>query len=145
MDFERDVNMSNLIFAFMQAVDADIYMMTHTTAPLITAESIHRGLARMEEGHDSAMSVLELRQFAWYDQRPLNYDIDYIIRTQDLQPILVETSGFYIFKKEVIRRGNRIGHNPAFVSLDQREAMDIDTLDDFEMVEYFLRKSQCDH
>lgn len=138
-------NATELCTSFMQTVDADVYLMTHTTAPLIKSESINKGLSYIEEGYDSSTSVFELRQFAWYNNEPVNYNPGYITRTQDLQPILLETSGFYVYRKEVIQRGSRIGNKPSFVPVSDSEALDIDTKEDFEMVEYFLRKEQCVH
>lgn len=46
----------------------------------------------------------------------------------------METSGFFMFKREVfIEHHRRIGFNPHIQSVNQYEAIDIDTREDFEM------------
>ncbi len=79
--------------------------------------------------------------------KPINYDMKNIPRTQDLEPIYEETSAFFIFRREVFTElGQRIGNNPYICEVDQLEAIDIDTAEDFEFAEvavsYLAGKSQ---
>ena len=68
----------------------------------------------------------------WKDGKPFNYDLDNIPRTQDLDPIYAETSGFYIFKPEVIKGlHRRIGNKPFMVEVSTIEAADVDEPEDF--------------
>lgn len=56
-----------------------------------------------------------------------------IVRTQDLEPIYMETGAFFIFRKEVFTKfGQRIGNKPYIYEIDQFEAVDVDTAEDFE-------------
>src|SRR5699024_1206135 len=65
--------------------------------------------------------------------KPLNYNLKNIVRTQDLDPIYMETGAFFIFRKEVFTElGQRIGNNPYIYEIDQFEAVDIDTAEDFQ-------------
>ena len=65
--------------------------------------------------------------------KPLNYDMKNIVRTQDLDPIYMETGAFFIFRKEVFTElGQRIGNHPYIYEIDQFEAVDIDEAEDFE-------------
>ena len=58
--------------------------------------------------------------------------MNHIPRTQDLPPLFKETSGFYIYKKEVITEmGRRIGNRPFFIEINQIEGTDIDEPEDF--------------
>ena len=136
--FDTDTtSMNEILEAFATEVDADVYVMTHTTAPFITKESIEKGIASvLEEGYDSAFAVKKLQDFLWKDDKPFNYNIDKIPRTQDLEPLYMETSGFYIYKKSVIvEKGRRIGEHPKKIEVSEIEAIDIDEKEDFEIAD----------
>jgi len=125
--------MNEVLRCFSNDVDADIYIMTHTTAPFIGAESIMKGLEAVEEGrYDSAFAAKKVQDFLWKDGKPFNYMLDNIPRTQDLPVLYEETSGFYIYRRDVIRKYNRrIGDKPYIVEVGEIESVDIDELEDF--------------
>jgi len=126
-------SMTDVLKAFANEVDADIYVMTHTTAPFISAESITKGLNAVISGeYDSSFAAKKLQDFLWKDGKPYNYSLEKIPRTQDLPPLYEETSGFYIYKKDVIKSlGRRIGETPYVVEVDEIQAVDIDEKEDF--------------
>lgn len=119
---------------FIQDVDADIYILCHATSPFIKAETITRGIkAVKEEGYDSAFSAKRIQTFVWYQGKPINYDINDVPRTQDLEPVFMETSAFFIFKKDVFVKGRRrIGFHPYICETDDIESVDIDEPADYE-------------
>ena len=126
-----------IIERFVQDVDADIYVLSHVTQPFTKKESIEKALDKVISGeYDSSFSAVVLQDYMWMNGKPFNYDMKNIIRTQDLEPIYMETGAFFIFKKEVFTElGQRIGSNPYIYELDQFEAVDIDTKEDFEFAE----------
>lgn len=123
-----------IIDHFVRDIDADIYVLTHVTQPFTKAESIKKALEKVISGeYDSAFSAIVLQDYMWMNGKPFNYDMRNIIRTQDLDPIYMETGAFFIFRKEVFTKlGQRIGNNPYIYEIDQFEAVDIDTVEDFE-------------
>ena len=123
-----------IIERFVKDVDADIYVLTHVTQPFIKACSIEQALLKVMSGeYDSAFSALALQDYMWMNGKPLNYDMKNIVRTQDLEPIYMETGAFFIFRKEVFTKlGQRIGEKPFIYEIDQFESVDIDTAEDFE-------------
>lgn len=123
-----------IIESFVKDVDADIYVLTHVTQPFTKASSITRALEMVMSGeYDSAFSAVALQDYMWMNGKPLNYDTKNIVRTQDLEPIYMETGAFFIFCKEVFTElGQRIGNKPYIYEIDQFEAVDIDTAEDFE-------------
>lgn len=125
--------MNEVLQCFASDVPADIYVMTHTTAPFISKKSIEKGLQAVMSGkYDSAFAVKKLQDFLWKDGKPFNYELDNIPRTQDLPALYEETSGFYIYKSEVIKDLNRrIGENPYLVEVSEIESVDIDEAEDF--------------
>ena len=126
-------SMNEVLKAFAKDVKADIYVMTHTTAPFIKKESIQEGINKVKyEGYDSSFAAKRIQDFLWKSGIPFNYSLDNIPRTQDLEPIFCETSGFYIYKDEVINQYNRrIGKNPFIVEVGEIEGIDIDEAEDF--------------
>lgn len=129
--------MNEVLSCFAKDVPADVYVMTHTTAPFVSCESIRKGLHAVLSGeYDSALAVKKLQDFLWKDGKPFNYQLDNIPRTQDLEPLYEETSGFYIYSAGVINElGRRIGEKPYMVEVSEIESIDIDEKEDFEIAD----------
>ncbi len=119
---------------FINMVDADIYVLAHTTSPFLRRKSVENALDKVQSGQfDSAFSAQRIQTFAWYNGKPINYALTNVPRTQDMEPIYVETSGFYIFKKDIFTQyGRRIGFTPYIQAVSGKEAIDIDTREDYE-------------
>ena len=130
---QDSTKMNEVLQSFARDVPSDVYVMTHTTAPFISVESITKGLEAVKTGeYDSAFAAKKLQDFLWKDGKPFNYSLDAIPRTQDLPPLYEETSGFYIYKSNVITDLNRrIGNNPFIVEVSEIESIDIDEPEDF--------------
>lgn len=130
---QADIN--EMLFAFSIEVPADIYVLAHATAPFQKAESIDRGIAAVKTGKfDSAVAVRKMQEFLWKDGTPYNYDPEFIPRTQDLNPMYVETTGLYIYTKEVIQTlHRRIGDREYLLEVSPIEATDINNPVDFEI------------
>lgn len=143
---QNTTKMNAVLQAFAKDVPADIYVLTHATAPFVKAESVENGLSAVMSGKfDSAFAVKKLQDFLWKEGKPFNYQLDAIPRTQDLEPLYEETSGFYIYTKDVITRMNRrIGEKPFAVEVSEVEAVDIDEAEDFKIadaIHYLALKS----
>ena len=86
--------------------------------------------------YDSAFSAERVQTFAWWQDRPLNYSLERVPRTQDLEPVYVETSAFFVFREDVWReKHRRIGERAYMAVTDRIESMDIDNPDDFLLAE----------
>jgi len=123
-----------IIDYFLKDVAADIYVLTHVTQPFTKPESMEEALQKVMSGeYDSAFSAREIQDYCWYQGKPFNYDMQDIVTTQNLEPIYMETGAFYIFTREVFEKYHqRIGKKPYIKVIDQIEAVDIDTADDYE-------------
>lgn len=121
--------------SFIHEIDADIYVLAHATSPFIKQTSIETALEHVLSGeNDSAFSAERIQTFVWFHGQPINYDLNDVPRTQDMEPIWVETSAFFIFKKEVFTRYNRrIGFHPYIQEVSGIEAIDIDERKDYEL------------
>ena len=125
--------------AFINTIDADVYVLAHATSPFIKPASIKNSLDRILYGsYDSAYTAKKIQNFIWFDEKPLNYRLDNIPRTQELTPIWVETSAFFMFRKEIFTRFNRrIGFHPYRQEVKGIETIDIDTEEDFKLAEVY--------
>lgn len=124
---------NEVLTSFARDVEADIYILTHATAPFIQPRTFEKAVAAVASGeHDSALSVSKLQEFIWKDGKPFNYSTDNIPRTQDLEPLYTETCGMYVYTRRLILEENRrVGHKPYLVEVSKIEACDINEADDF--------------
>lgn len=129
-----DVKGNEIYKSFINTVDSDLYLLAHTTSPFISKTSIENALTHvLNEEFDSALSVQKQQTFAWYKEKTLNYETNDIPRTQDIEPVYIETSGFYLFHKEhFLMHQRRIGFNPFFQEVNHIEAIDIDEREDYD-------------
>lgn len=128
---------NEVISSFASVIKSDVYLMTHATAPFISKKSIIEELKAVLSGkYDSSFAAIKCQDFMWKDNSPMNYSLDSIPRTQDLDPIYIETSGFYCYTYDVITNLNRrIGIKPKIVEVTEIEAIDIDEQEDFELAD----------
>lgn len=126
-------NFTQIFEQFMVEQDADIYVMAHATAPFITLETMKECIEAVISGeYDSAFCAQKIQTFLWQDGKPLNFDASNLPRTQDLKPIYQETSGIYVFRKEVFQKlHRRIGMKPYIKVVSFKESVDIDEENDF--------------
>ena len=138
-----DLVSMNLILADdIAAVTADTYLMTHTTNPMLSSNTINRAMSAYHEKRtageaDSLFTVNKIQtRFYRADCSPVNHDPDNLIQTQDLEPWYEENSNLFIFTRESFAKtGARIGAQPMMFETPGLESVDIDTPDDWDMAE----------
>jgi CMP-N-acetylneuraminic acid synthetase len=126
-----------IIEAFLNMVEADVYMICHVTAPFIRAETISKAIAAMRTGkYDSAFTAEFVQDYMWYDGKPVNYDPSDIVTTQNLKPVCIEKGEVFIFTRELFKtHRRRIGFKPYIQEVSEFEAVDIDTPEDYEFAQ----------
>lgn len=136
----------NEILAYDTAqVQADFYLQTHSTNPLLKAETISQAIQALVAkypSYDSLLSVTRWQTRLW-DQlgRPINHNPAVLLQTQDLPPVYEENSCIYIFTREILlSRRNRLGERPLMFEVDAAEAWDIDEELDFEITDFLMRR-----
>ena len=133
-------NFSQIFETFISNHDADIYVFDHATAPFVSEATIRECLNAVVGGkYDSAFCAVKIQDFLWQDGKPMNFDATNIPRSQDLKPVYRETSGVYVFTKEVfLKYHRRIGMNPYVKEVSFKEAVDINNPEDFDLAERLL-------
>lgn len=138
----NDANCNDIIREFIKEVDADLYVVSHATAPFTSTESIDRCIRAVADGrgYDSAFTVERLQTFLWSSEGPINFDPSHFPRTQDLDPLYLETSGAFVFPKRIFEKyGRRVGVKPCLVEVKPEEGCDIDTEFDMRVAQALYR------
>jgi CMP-N-acetylneuraminic acid synthetase len=139
------VPMNEVLLHDVTQVEADFYLQTHSTNPLLRVATITHALDEFlaaYPNYDSLFSVTRLQTRLWDAQvQPLNHDPAVLLRTQDLPPIYEENSCLYLFTRNTLEKHqNRIGTRPMLFEIDTTEAWDIDEEIDFLMAEFLFQQ-----
>ena len=131
-----EAKVQDFVGAFLDDVDVEIVVLLHITSPFMSVATVEACIEAVRSGeHDSAFAALEMQRFAWFRGSPLNYDLDQPTpRTQDLDPVLFEQSGLYVFTRQLFEStGRRIGSRPYIHPVGTVEGHDIDTEEELEL------------
>lgn len=141
-----NVPMNDILLYDTEQVQADFYLQTHSTNPLLRPETVSHAIETFVAafpGKDSLFSVTRL-QTRLYDQygRAINHDPAVLLQTQDLPPVYEENSCLYLFTRQnLLKRHHRIGENPILFEIDPAEAWDIDEELDFAITDFLMRQN----
>ncbi len=140
----------NLVLADDVAnVPSDLYLMTHTTNPLMSSHTVRGAItafqAAQAEGRADSLFTVDKVQTRFYraDSSPVNHDPDNLIPTQNLEPWFEENSNLYIFTAASFAKTNaRIGKQPMMFEGPFFESIDIDTPADWDFAVVAARFQQ---
>ena len=125
-------------------LEVDYYLQTHSTNPLLKAETLSRGIQsflKQAPVYDSMFSVTRMQTRLWDGlTRAINHNPAILLQTQDLPPVYEENSCFYLFTRaNLLARRNRLGERPLMFEISRNEAVDIDEEFDFQLAEIMMR------
>ena len=133
------VSMNKIIGYDITQTDAEVFVQTHATNPLLRSATIAHALKAFveDEAYDSLFTVNAYHsRFYFPDGKPVNHDPENLIRTQDLPPLYEENSCLYVFTKESFGQKNRrIGVKPKLYPTPSIESVDIDDELTFRLAE----------
>jgi CMP-N-acetylneuraminic acid synthetase len=140
-----DVPMNEVLLHDTSLVEAEFYLQTHSTNPLLRRETVSRAIQTILNQYpafDSLFSVTKLQTRLWDALgRPINHNPAILMRTQDLPPIFEENSCLYIFTRQtLLQRRNRLGERPLMFEIPAAEAWDIDEEIDFLITDFLIRR-----
>lgn len=128
-----------LVYHLSKCPEYDFYFQLFATAPFLQPETIRICWQRLTEGdaYDSCFTATENHGFFWWSGNPVNYRPGILPRSQDMLPVLEETTGLYGIKREALAKYHcRIGSHPYVHIVSRFEAVDINTPEDFKLAEY---------
>ena len=136
------VSMNLVLADDIAAIEADSYVMTHTTNPLLSsatiAEALRQYQAKAKNGQADSLFTVNKIQTRFYraDGSAINHDPDNLIRTQDLEPWFEENSNLYIFSRDSFAKTQaRIGEQPMMFETPPMESLDIDDQPQWDQAE----------
>ncbi|MFZ5858981.1 MAG: cytidylyltransferase domain-containing protein [Chloroflexota bacterium] len=140
-----DIPMNDILLHDTAQVQADFYLQTHSTNPLLKPETVSRAIQSLISNYpnrDSLFSVTRLQTRLYFaDGRAINHNPLELIQTQDLPPVYEENSCLYIFTREnLVRKHHRIGDSPLMFEIDADEAWDIDEELDFAICDFLAAR-----
>lgn len=140
-----DVPMNDILLHDTAQLEADFFLQTHSTNPLLRAETVSgavRAFVAAQPEKDSLFSVTA-RHTRLYDVSgaAINHNPKELLRTQDLPPVYEENSCLYLFSRATLEaHGHRIGANPLLYPIPSDEAWDIDEEIDFQIADFLMRR-----
>ena len=140
--------MNDVLLNTTAQLDADIFVQTHSTNPLLRAETIETAINTFLKNrgmYDSLFTVTRWQTRLWDGlARAVNHNPAILLRTQDLPPIYEENSCLYVFTRDIlVNNHNRIGSRPYLYEIDPFEAQDIDEEINFLIAELlYLRQGE---
>ncbi len=137
------VPMNEILMYDTNQVEADFYLQTHSTNPLLKPETVSRAVRTFLENYpsyDSLFSVTRVQTRLWDAlARPVNHNPAILLRTQDLPPLFEENSCLYLFNRQTLEQHRtRIGERPYMFEIEKTEAQDIDEEADFLIADLLL-------
>lgn len=134
------VPMEAIVECDLEHLDSEHFLQTHATSPLLTLETLESAIQTYFSelpDRDSLFTVREIRQrLYWRDGSPVNHQPG-VVRTQDLEPILVRNACLYVLSRTAFfsAGSSRIGKRPYLFVMDDVESIDVDEETDFLIAE----------
>lgn len=117
----------------------DYYFQLFATAPFLQPKSIIDAVSKLTSSaeYDSVFTAVAEYGFFWYANTPINYRPSILPRSQDMEPVIQETTGLYGMCAESLKKYRcRIGAHPYMCIVNKFEAVDINTEDDLKLSQY---------
>lgn len=121
----------------------DLYFQLYVTAPFLSPENIRACVHALKDTADSDSVFTATEEYGWFWRggQPVNFRPGILPRSQDVAPMIKETTGLYGITVEALDRYRcRIGKKPLVHLVHELEAVDLDTEDDFFFAEYVVKK-----
>lgn len=122
----------------------DLVVILQPTSPLRTAKTIDVAIQVFFDkikNYDSLIPLYPIEGKTGVVKNEV-FTPNYVLgsRRQDIEPVYKECGTIYIFKPELVERGDLFGEKIfPFVIKNYEESIDVDSFDDLKKVEYFMK------
>ena len=135
-----DISMNLIIENDLNTFESNLCLMTHTTNPLLSSNTIMGAIDKFLENKRSNDSLFTANkiQTRFYDinAEPINHDPNNLIKTQDLPIWYEENSCLYLFTPNSFKKNMaRVGSHPIMYPISKVESFDIDDYQDWFIAE----------
>ena len=142
-----DVPMSDVYSYVASEIQGEYIAWVNVTNPLAQPSVYARAIQEfnvMPDRHDCLLSVYELKEYIFYQEKPLNFPPAPWLKSQDLEGTLAMSFIINILRREdMVKWGSTVGSSPYFFVCDHVESSDVDYQHDFDFCEY-VYKSMLD-
>lgn len=136
---EKQASANDMIHNMMELIKTDVVVWAHCTNPLLSSETYDAAISAFNDGlnngYDSLLSVVELKEHLWgEDKSPLNYNPYQPRHTpaRELPPYYMQDGGIFIQPYEQMKENSYFfGKNPQLFIIPQDEFLDINDMRDY--------------
>lgn len=129
-----------------RSVPTEYIIILQPTAPLLKDETLKECVDEFfknTDKYDSLVTCDFAKKFAWYNGKPINYNVENMPNSQDLDPIIMPTYNIMICKvSELIKHKNVITEKCLFYEIDESESLEIDTPLEFDIAEILYERNK---
>ncbi len=139
---QNNANGNDLLNYHSSIIKSEIYFQLFITAPMLTIKTINNciNFLKTKKNFDSILTCNKIYSWFWFKNKPVNYKPKTLPRSQDAQPIIMESTGLYGIRNKALKKYKcRIGKNPYFFEVSKKEALDLDTKEDFKILKTYLK------
>lgn len=142
----NSVSMSEVYKNMAENFSADTVAYINVTNPLLEDRTIYDAIEmykKQADKFDSLNSAHLIKEFLFQNNLPINYDLRFQPRSQDLPDIYALNFAINIISRESMIEGkNVVGYKPYIYAIDEIEATDIDNQIDFDFAEFVYLKNR---
>ena len=123
--------------------DYDLIVTLQPTSPLLSVYSLDEAIQYMikHSDVDTMLSAVNDTHLTWREENGANYpNYEKRVNRQYLPAVYKETGGFLITRNSIISSNGRIGPRVRLQVVSEKEAIDIDNFEDWQLCEYHLSK-----
>ncbi|MDD5433882.1 MAG: acylneuraminate cytidylyltransferase [Nitrospira sp.] len=124
----------------------DLIVFLQATSPIRDTNDVDKAIEEFSSKKaDSLFSAAVLEDFCIWEKaksgiRSMTFDYKNRGRRQDRQPYYLENGSIYIFKPDILKQNNnRLGGSIALYQMPFWKSYEIDSIEDIEVCEYFMR------
>jgi len=133
---DHDTKGIDIYKSFAEQVESEVYLLAHCTSPFVETRTYQRVLnAILKEGYDSSCTVERKQTFCWHNGEKLNFTTPRP-KTQEIEPVFVETSAAYCYRRGVLKSNSRSATNHRLCETNSIESIDIDEQRDLEYIRH---------
>jgi len=127
-----------------KSVNSEYIMILQPTAPLLKDETLKTAYETFKDNtdkYDSLITAQFSKKHAWYQGKPINYDLANTPNSQDLDPIVLPTFNVMICKvSSLIETRNAITSKCLFYEVSEDESIEIDNQLEFDIAEFMYKR-----
>ncbi|HLC77843.1 MAG TPA: acylneuraminate cytidylyltransferase family protein [Candidatus Nanoarchaeia archaeon] len=133
-------NGDDLINRIVSKLNFEIVGQLFVTSPFLSFDAIKFAIVSMKKNnYDSLFGVVKRQNRFWFKSKPINHDLNKLLRTQDLTPVYEESDLYFFKKSSFLKYKKRICGKYKAISVRKLESVDIDYPEDFVYAESLIK------